>query len=101
MGNGNWQIHFLSLASEASPRRGGLIFSPSEIAASGALHMDNICSELRFSKRLPDLSEKLCGIGRDGRNSISPTTAFVLLNRWKRHEKTRNKFYCVFFHGVF
>jgi len=33
--DGNWQIYFLSLASEASQRRGDLIFSPSEIAAFG------------------------------------------------------------------
>ena len=37
---------------------------------SGALHMGNICSELRFSKRLPDLSEKLCGISRPGRACV-------------------------------
>jgi len=63
MGNGNWQIHFLSLASEASPRRGGLIFSPSEIAASGALHMGSICSELSFQSAFLIYPENYAALG--------------------------------------
>ena len=37
---------------------------------SGALHLGSIRSELRFSNRLPDLSEKLCSIGRPGRTAL-------------------------------